>query len=110
MSRSRRKWNYYLQRRDCIKWEESLSKINNKYLKAKVAAICWWDFSGEFHRKLELPSLDYLYKQMKLYKPNFESYFNREELFDCLKLIGYNKKKAWERSRQPFNRNGKDYK
>ncbi len=100
-------WNRQLWVANDGDWEKSLSKIDNPYLKVKVANIILWDSTSEDLK--EDRDFSYLKSLSDTYRPFFEDGFKQDELEQSLIRVGYPRAHAIKRATPPKGWNHEYY-
>lgn len=98
--KNRPRWLERIYKRNNQQWERLLERIDNPFLKIKVACVCWWDRGNEKNNYTNI-NQNYLYNLVKQYRPYFEDHYIENDLQIELMKIGYPKRKAIIRCQEP---------
>ena len=100
MSKRKKKRSTFSLLRDykSRQWRDSLSSIDNIFLKIKLACIIFWDFYDEENKKCPV-YIKKLIRDYDLYNGNsFHLKYKEVDLYKELKRIGYPEKLSRKRS------------
>jgi len=98
-------WNRKVWARNEGKWEEIFDRIDNPYLKIKVASVMLWDATHQDVK--EGRDFTLLKSFADNWRPIIEQGYREEELVDALMDFGYPMDKAIERSKEPLKHHGR---